>query len=104
VSLIVHYYFLERGDLPLLLGDPYGTVAPSLCSGIRRNPQRFVLPDGTFFPPGRCVVPWGRASAPAGVAPEALEECVHSCKAFPQRAVEGVFWYTKNVHYTLVWI
>ena len=24
----------------------------------------------------------GRASAPAGVAPEALEECVHSCKGY----------------------
>jgi hypothetical protein len=57
-----------------------------------RNPQRLVLPDGTFFPPGCCAVPLGRASAPAGVAPEALEECAYSCKVFPQCAasVRGV--------------
>jgi hypothetical protein len=35
-----------------------------------RNPHRLTLADGTFFPPGRCAVPWGRASAPAGVAPK----------------------------------
>jgi hypothetical protein len=32
------------------------------------------LANGMFFPPGCYVVPWGRASAPAGVAPEALQE------------------------------
>jgi hypothetical protein len=36
----------------------------------------------TLFPSGCCDIPWGRASAPAGVAPEALEECVHSSKVF----------------------
>jgi hypothetical protein len=41
-----------------------------------------VLADGTFFPPGCCVVPWGRISALAGVAPEALEERECSCKVF----------------------
>jgi hypothetical protein len=41
-----------------------------------------VLPDGIFFPSGRRDVPWGHARGPAGVAPEALEECVHSCKVF----------------------
>jgi hypothetical protein len=35
-----------------------------------RNPQRLALDDGTFCPPDCCVVPWGRASAPAGVAPK----------------------------------
>jgi hypothetical protein len=35
-----------------------------------RNPQRLVLPDGTFFPPCCCAIPWGRASAPASVAPK----------------------------------
>jgi hypothetical protein len=35
---------------------------------------------GLFFPLSMCNVPWGRASAPAGVAPEAFQECVHSCK------------------------
>jgi hypothetical protein len=38
--------------------------------------------DGTFFPPGCCSIPWGRASRPAGLAPEALEECVYSFKVF----------------------
>jgi hypothetical protein len=57
-----------------------------------RNPQRLALADETFFPPGCCVVPWGRASAPAGVAPEALEERECSCKVFAQRfvSVRGV--------------
>jgi hypothetical protein len=41
-----------------------------------------VLANGTFFPPGRCSVPWGRASALAGVAPEALQERGCSCKVF----------------------
>jgi hypothetical protein len=48
-----------------------------------RNPQRLMLADGTFFPPGCYVVPWGRASASAGVAPEALQERGCSCKVFP---------------------
>jgi hypothetical protein len=38
-----------------------------------RNPQRLMLADGTLFLPGCCAVPWGRVSAPAGVAPEALQ-------------------------------
>jgi hypothetical protein len=49
-----------------------------------RIPQRLVLADGTFFPPGCCVVQWGHASAPAGVAPEALQERGCSCKVFLQ--------------------
>jgi hypothetical protein len=40
------------------------------------------LVDGTLFPPGCCAIPWGRASGPVGLAPEALEECVHSFKVF----------------------
>jgi hypothetical protein len=57
-----------------------------------RNPQRLVLSNGTFFPPVCCAIPWGRASAPAGVAPEALEECEYSCKVFPRciASVRGV--------------
>jgi hypothetical protein len=43
-----------------------------------------MLADGTFFPPGCCVVPWGRSSTPAGVAPEALQERGCSCKVFSQ--------------------
>jgi hypothetical protein len=47
-----------------------------------RNPQRLTLADGTFFPPGCCVVPWGRASAPEGVAPKDLQERGCSCRVF----------------------
>ena len=43
------------------------------------------LADGTFFPPDCRAIPWGRASRPAGLAPEALEECVYSFKVFSQR-------------------
>jgi hypothetical protein len=50
------------------------------------NPQRLTLADRTFFPPGCCVVPWGRASGPAGLAPEALEECIYSFNVFPQHS------------------
>jgi hypothetical protein len=49
-----------------------------------RTPQRLMLVDGTFFPPRCCAVPWGRASAPAGVVPEALQERGCSCKVFSQ--------------------
>jgi hypothetical protein len=44
--------------------------------------QILTLADGTFFPPGHHAIPWGRASGPAGLAPEALEECVYSFKVF----------------------
>jgi hypothetical protein len=40
--------------------------------------------DGTFFPPSCYAVPWGHASATAGVAPEALQEHGCSCKVFSQ--------------------
>jgi hypothetical protein len=39
---------------------------------------------GTFFPPGSYAIPWGRASGPAGLAPEALQERGCSCKVFSQ--------------------
>jgi hypothetical protein len=38
-----------------------------------------------FFLPGCYAVPWGRASAPAGVATEALQERGRSYKVFSQR-------------------
>jgi hypothetical protein len=41
-----------------------------------------MLAYGTFFPSDCCDIPWGRASGPAGLAPEALEECVYSFKVF----------------------
>jgi hypothetical protein len=40
--------------------------------------------DGTFFPLVAGAIPWGRASRPTGLAPEALQECGRSCKVFPQ--------------------
>jgi hypothetical protein len=46
-----------------------------------RTLQRLMLADGTLFPPSCCAVPWGRASALAGVAPEALQGRGCSCKA-----------------------
>jgi hypothetical protein len=42
-----------------------------------------MLTNGTFFPSGCCAIPWGRASGPTVLAPEALEECVYSFKVFP---------------------
>jgi hypothetical protein len=47
-----------------------------------RIPQRLMLADRTFFPPRCCAGPWGHASAPAVVAPEALQERRCSCKVF----------------------
>jgi hypothetical protein len=49
-----------------------------------RTPQMLSLVDGTFFPPDCCAIPWGRASGPAGLAPEALQERGCSCKVFSQ--------------------
>jgi hypothetical protein len=42
------------------------------------------LADGTFFPLVTGAIPWGRASGPAGLAPEALQERGCSCKVFSQ--------------------
>jgi hypothetical protein len=42
------------------------------------------LADGTFFPLVAGAIPWGRASGPAGLAPEALQERGCSCKVFSQ--------------------
>jgi hypothetical protein len=44
-----------------------------------------VVADGTFFPPGCCAIPWGRAGGPAGLAPEALEECDSPPRFYSQR-------------------
>jgi hypothetical protein len=40
------------------------------------------LADGTFFPLVADAIPWGRASRPAGLALEALQERGCSCKGF----------------------
>jgi hypothetical protein len=47
-----------------------------------RNMQRLTPTDRTFFPPGCCAILWGHASGPAGLAPDALEECEYSFKVF----------------------
>jgi hypothetical protein len=41
-----------------------------------------MLADGTFFPLVADAIPWGRASGPSGLAPEALQERGCSCKGF----------------------
>jgi hypothetical protein len=75
----------ENGFSPGYLGDlmavPDSSPRASAVVSVR-NLQRLMLTDGTFFPPGCGVVPWGHASAPAGVAPEALQEHGCSCKVF----------------------
>jgi hypothetical protein len=43
------------------------------------------LADGTFFPPGCCAIPWGHTGGPAGLAPEALEECGTPSMFYSQR-------------------
>jgi hypothetical protein len=40
------------------------------------------LADGTFFPLDTGAIPWGHASGPAGLSPEALQERGCSCKVF----------------------
>ena len=36
--------------------------------------------------------PWGRVSAPVGVAPEALEECLYSSKGYKRRLAGLLYW------------
>jgi hypothetical protein len=38
--------------------------------------------DRTFFPLVANAIPGGRVSGPAGLAPEALQECGCSCRGF----------------------
>jgi hypothetical protein len=88
VSSFVFLLFSKKWVFPgyqgTLMAVPDSSPRASAVVSVR-NPQRLVLADGTFFPPGCCVVPWGRASAPVGVAPEALQERGCSCKVFSQR-------------------
>jgi hypothetical protein len=47
--------------------------SPRASAGVAvRVPQMLELADGTFFPLVANVVPWGRVSGPAGLAPEDL--------------------------------
>jgi hypothetical protein len=80
--------FFEKRVFLWLLGDPYDCPdsSPRASAVVSaRNPQRLKLADGISFPPGCCAVLLGHASAPAGVAPEALQERGRSYKVFPQR-------------------
>jgi hypothetical protein len=47
-----------------------------------RIPQMLTLADGTFFHLVAGAIPWGRASGPASLASEALQERGCSCKVF----------------------
>jgi hypothetical protein len=83
----VSLFAKENGFSPDCLGDPrvVPDSSPRASAVISvRIPQRLMLADGTFFPPGCRAVPWGCASTPAGVAPEALQECGCYCKVFSQ--------------------
>jgi hypothetical protein len=57
-----------------------------------RIPQMLTLADGTFSPLVADASPWGRASGPAVIAPEALQERECSCRGFFVRptSVRGV--------------
>jgi hypothetical protein len=57
--------------------------SPQASAGVPvRIPQILMLADGTFSPLVANVVPWGRVSGPAGLAPEALLEREGSYKGF----------------------
>jgi hypothetical protein len=61
--------------------------SPRASAGVSVGiPQMLTLADGTSFPPGCCAIPWGCASGPVGLAPEALQERECSCKVFSQSA------------------
>ena len=44
--------------------------------------------------------PWGRISAPAGVAPEALEECLYSSKDYKRRPAWLLHWSGRPVSFS----
>ena len=44
--------------------------------------------------------PWGRVSAPAGVAPEALEECLWSSKGYKRRPAWLLHWGGRPVSFS----
>jgi hypothetical protein len=60
--------FAGMGITPAKAGNPEVSSLGALC--------------GIFFPLNRCEFSWGRASTPACVAPEAMDEWIHSCKAY----------------------
>jgi hypothetical protein len=82
------YYLRKRWVSHRLLGDPCGCPdsSPRAFAVVSiRSPQRLALTDGTFFLPDCYDIPWGRASALVGVAPEGLQERGCSYKVFSQR-------------------
>jgi hypothetical protein len=62
-----------------------------------RIPQMLTSADGTFFSPGCYAIPRGRASGPAGLAPEALQERGCSCKVFSQDLPVGEVLVTAGI-------
>jgi hypothetical protein len=40
---------------------------------------------------------WGRVSGPAGLAPEALQECECSCRGFPRNFISGVVYVSTDI-------
>jgi hypothetical protein len=87
VSSFVFCFLRKKMGFLRFLGTPMvvsnSSPRASMVVSVR-IPQMLMLADGRFFPPGCCVVPWGRARAPAGVAPKALLERGCSCKVFSQ--------------------
>jgi hypothetical protein len=55
------------------------------------------LADGTFSPLVAGAIPWGRASGPAGLAPDALQERGCPCKGFYTRST-GVWGVSFSRH------
>jgi hypothetical protein len=68
---VFHYLRKKICFPPVIRGPPMAIpdISPRASAVVSvSNPQRLMLADGTLFPPGCCAVPWGRATAPAGVA------------------------------------
>ena len=61
-------------------------MSTSCGRGHSSKPAEDLVLECVMFPP------WGRASAPAGVAPEALEECLHSSKGYIRRPAWLLYW------------
>jgi hypothetical protein len=84
--ICLHLHFLRnKVGFPRFLGTLWLslTIAPEHLwvhpLGSRRCRRLLMGPSSLLV---ACAIPWGRASRPACLAPEALEECVYSLKVF----------------------
>jgi hypothetical protein len=80
--------------------------SPRASMGVSvRISQMLMLADGTFFPLVADATPWGCASGPAGLAPEALQECGCSCKVFytGSTGVRGVSFIQRRRYSSRPW-